>query len=174
MTSYISRMLQVQLGLVHCRTVWLIVRYCAWDPATETMGYIAIIFILAILSTGFKSVHGSKIQCGECQCIEVRQNFLLDCENLDLTSIPDIDDIIRRHVSHAYMKGNNIQTLNMNDFEKWYSLEYIDLTNNPGLLCTELAKIPSNVKVQVECLQRPPACKYIYKFISTRIYNVYM
>lgn len=106
---------------------------------------------------------GSKIQCGECKCIEIRQNFILDCENLGMSAMPDIDDLIRRHISHAYFGGNRIQTLDVNELSKWYSLEFIDLSNNPELVCTELNKIPPNVEVKVEC-QQGPLGKYMMKY----------
>lgn len=118
------------------------------------MEFVTLLFMIGMYTFTHDSVHGSKIQCGECQCIEIRQNFILDCENLGMTYIPDVDDLIRRHISHAYMSGNNLQIFDIDAFDKWYSLKFIDLTGNPGLECSELTKIPPNVKIQVECMQQ--------------------
>jgi len=119
------------------------------------MESVSLLFILIFISvTTDIIIHGSTIQCGECHCVEVRQNFILDCENLGMTAIPDVDHLIRRHVTRAYMAGNRLQTFAYDAFDKWYSLEFIDLTNNPELECAELTKIPPDVEIQVSCIQR--------------------
>lgn len=103
----------------------------------------------------FYTIFGSSIQCGQCECIQIRQDYILDCENLGINYIPEVRDDIRRHISHAYMTGNDIKTLQYSDFERWFSLEYIDLTDNPNFDCNQLVKIPQEVHVQVECVTKP-------------------
>lgn len=76
---------------------------------------------------------------------------MLDCENLGLHHMPVIDDIMQRHITKAYMSGNRISLLESNYFDKWYSLKFVDFSQNPDFHCDDITKIPEHVKVQLEC-----------------------
>lgn len=94
----------------------------------------------------------ASIQCGQCRCVKLGTRYILDCENLNMDYMPEIDDMMQRHISKAYMSGNMITSLTTEYFKHWYSLEFIDLTGNPTLFCHEVEKIPEHVKVQMECV----------------------
>jgi len=67
--------------------------------------------------------------------------------------MPQIDEIIQRQISRVYFSGNMISSLSVNYFEKWYSLQYIDLTKNMELHCDQLIKIPEHVVIDTECME---------------------
>jgi len=94
----------------------------------------------------------ASIQCGECRCVKLGRSYILDCEDLNMDYMPEIGDIIQRHITKAYMSGNMISSLNRKYFMHWYSLEFIDLSRNPNLFCHEVENIPEHVKVKMDCV----------------------
>lgn len=118
----------------------------------EKMFVLYIQFLIFVYSCGVYHVQASTEQCGECSCIHIEPNIILDCENLGLTSIPDMGNIIQRKIIRAYMAGNDIKEVRTTDLAKWYSLQYIDFSENPNFDCSELEKVPSHVKIEVECI----------------------
>lgn len=89
----------------------------------------------------------STTQCGECECISVGSDYILDCEGLGIHKLPEIDSIIERSISYAYFKDNKITFLNKTILSRWYSLQYIDFSGNYNLPCTELVKIDISIKI---------------------------
>lgn len=81
--------------------------------------------------------------------------------------MPEIDDIIQRQISKAYISGNMITSFDDGYFTKWYSLKFIDVSGNPNLHCYETTKIPAHVKIQMECVKGTEGeySLYIYIYI---------
>lgn len=103
----------------------------------------------------------SSIQCGECTCTKIEPYYILDCEKLGLEEMPVIESFTQRLISRIYMSGNFVKVLNKEYFLEWYSLQYIDLSENPELGCDQISNIPEHVKVDFECT-RDILCKYTY------------
>lgn len=116
--------------------------------------------ILLITGYGVYHTHGqSSIQCGECTCIRIDPYYIMDCEKLGLKDMPAVDSFTQRFILRAYMSGNMIKSLTTEYFDKWYSLKYIDFSENPDLHCEQTLNIPDRVQVQTEC-ENKTQCKY--------------
>lgn len=94
----------------------------------------------------------STTQCGLCDCIYIEPYYTLDCENVGVHELPLLEYTIGKLVNKAYLDKNHIRFIDPEIIRSWYMLEFIDLTHNM-LKCSEIEKIPENVKVRSDCPQ---------------------
>lgn len=92
----------------------------------------------------------STTQCGLCVCVYIEPYYTLDCENAGIHELPLLEYTIGKLVNKAYLDKNHIRFIDSDIIESWYMLDFIDLTHNM-LKCTEIEKIPENVKVKTDC-----------------------
>lgn len=96
----------------------------------------------------------STTQCGLCTCMYIEPYYSLDCENVGLHELPELEYTVGKLVNKAYLGKNHIQFIDPAIIGSWYMLEFIDLTHNM-LRCSEIEKVPENVKVRTDCADIP-------------------
>lgn len=105
-------------------------------------------------------------QCGICDCLRIDNDYILDCDGKQIDSLPQIDDLIRRRITKAYLRNNNISVLDEDILSRWFSLSYIDLTGNSELPCSEIMKIPSTVHVMFDCKRKGRCTHFLHHSTS--------
>ena len=93
--------------------------------------FINIFGVCALVLADFKTNHICKYQCDKDKCV-------VDCENLNLFSIPTCEMIGVKcgSVTELKFKGNSLKSIPPAGFAHFYNLRILDLTYNPLETCT--------------------------------------
>ena len=80
--------------------------------------------------------------CGAPPCTCFKELHIIDCSSLGLEIYPAFEDYWVISTVAIYFNNNNLGPLVPHYFNKWISLENINLQNNPNFDCGSLAFIP--------------------------------
>ncbi len=65
-------------------------------------------------------------EAGKCLCYQMGPDFITDCSNLHLTSIPKL---IPPNTTRLLLSGNEFETIFNNSFKNLHALTFLDLNN---------------------------------------------